>query len=243
MIAGRLLGAGRLAEVLEDGAYVIKLYRPGVGPEQAQHEAKVLDALRGTSLVVPDSLGVCRVEERWGLRMSRLPGAALGSLMSEGDMPGLVAIFAGLHRAVLANTARGLPPIKPRLMDRIARAPHLAPAMRERVLQRLAALPDGDRLCHGDFHPFNIMVDGDRSGIIDWLDATLGPAAADIARSYMLVALHRPALAALYLEAMTEDGKISRQQVMDWLPVVAGARLAEQVDGEADRLLAWCELA
>ena len=30
-------------------------------------------------------------------------------------------------------------------------------------------------VCNGDFHPLNVMVDGDRASVIDWTDAGLGP--------------------------------------------------------------------
>jgi len=39
-----------------------------------------------------------------------------------------------------------------------------------------------DVICHGDFHPLNIMVDGAAlSGVIDWADVTLAEPAYDIA--------------------------------------------------------------
>ena len=58
MQIGRLLGQGKVAEVYEAGADVLKLYRAGIGPEQAQREASVLDAIGGsTSLAVPRARG------------------------------------------------------------------------------------------------------------------------------------------------------------------------------------------
>jgi aminoglycoside phosphotransferase len=243
MTLGALLGAGRLAEVYEDSGGVVKLYRPGVGPEMAQHEAFVLDALRVTALTVPVNLGVSQIEGRWGLRISRMPGTALGGQIEAGNLPAVLSVLVDMHRAVLSCSVSGLPKIKQRLADRLGRAAHLGTSQQATLLDRLTLLPDGDTLCHGDFHPYNIMVDGQRAGIIDWPDATLGPPAADIARTYMLMALHMPEMAERYLEAMTRTGISAQREVMDWLPVIAGARLAEQVDGEADQLLAWCELA
>lgn len=243
MIPGKLLGAGRVAEVFEHGADVIKLYLPGVGPEQARHEAMVLDALVSTSLLVPSNMGVSQVGERWGLCMSRMPGIALGTQLGRGDISGMLETLVGQHRCVLACTVAGLPRLKPRLAERIEHASDLPETTRVRLLERLWDLPDGAQLCHGDFHPFNIMVDGDRLGVIDWLDATVGPPEADIARTYLLLALHLPEMAERYLAAMTDDLTMDRRRVMDWLPVVASARLVEGVAGETERLLAWCRLA
>ena len=41
-------------------------------------------------------------------------------------------------------------------------------------------------VCHGDFHPLNVMVDGDDASVIDWTDAGLGPREADVARTALL---------------------------------------------------------
>jgi fructosamine-3-kinase len=100
----------------------------------------------------------------------------------------------------------------------------------------LAAMPDGDRLCHGDLHPLNILGDVDKPMIVDWPDACRGDPAADVCRSYVLLTLHASELAAPYLHAYCRLGKISRQAILDWLPYVAAAKLAEKVPGEADGL-------
>ena len=49
-------------------------------------------------------------------------------------------------------------------------------------------------VCHGDFHPLNVMVDGERASVIDWTDAGLGPREADVARTLLL--FHIAAIAA-----------------------------------------------
>lgn len=49
-------------------------------------------------------------------------------------------------------------------------------------------------VCHGDFHPLNVMVDGSSASVIDWTDAGLGPREADVARTALL--FHMAAIAA-----------------------------------------------
>jgi thiamine kinase-like enzyme len=40
------------------------------------------------------------------------------------------------------------------------------------LLDGLAALPSiDDRLCHGDFHPFNILGQLGKATVVDWLNA------------------------------------------------------------------------
>ena len=59
---------------------------------------------------------------------------------------------------------------------------------------------DGDRtgcgpaaVCHGDYHPLNIMVEGDRLAVLDWTDATVGDPMGDLARSVILFGVARVA--------------------------------------------------
>jgi len=48
------------------------------------------------------------------------------------------------------------------------------------VLHHLAQLPIANTVCHGDFHPDNIMLTPTGPIVIDWIDATQGHPAADI---------------------------------------------------------------
>ena len=100
---------------------------------------------------------------------------------------------------------------------------------------RLNNMPDGESLCHGDFHPRNLL--GSVTGAIDWLDACQGDAAADVCRSYLLLRLYAPQLTAPYLHAYTRHGGTTGNRVSRWLPFIAAARLAEGVTSETERLL------
>jgi aminoglycoside phosphotransferase (APT) family kinase protein len=58
--------------------------------------------------------------------------------------------------------------------------------------------PERDRvaICHGDFHPGNVMVDaGQMTGILDWSGAQLADPEYDVAVSLILVAVAAPELA------------------------------------------------
>ena len=111
-------------------------------------------------------------------------------------------------------------------------------AARQRVLRDgLAELADGDRLCHGDFHPWNILGPLDSAMVVDWLDASRGNPASDVCRSYVLMKHAAPELASAYLELYAAIGGTSRDEVLAWMPFVAAARLAEDVPQEADGLM------
>jgi aminoglycoside phosphotransferase (APT) family kinase protein len=56
---------------------------------------------------------------------------------------------------------------------------------------RLAALPQGThRLLHLDYHPLNVLTDGERiTGVLDWTNALAGEPRADVARTVTILRL------------------------------------------------------
>lgn len=58
------------------------------------------------------------------------------------------------------------------------------------VIDELAGrTPDSDRLvvCHGDFHPFNVLVDGSTFVVLDWTGALLADPAFDVAFTELVI--------------------------------------------------------
>jgi aminoglycoside phosphotransferase (APT) family kinase protein len=45
-----------------------------------------------------------------------------------------------------------------------------------------------DVICHGDLHPFNVLIDGDQVTLLDWSSALVGPRAHDVAFTSLLLA-------------------------------------------------------
>jgi aminoglycoside phosphotransferase (APT) family kinase protein len=79
------------------------------------------------------------------------------------------------------------------------------PALAERL--RACAYPAGS-LLHLDYHPLNVMADGERiTGILDWRNALAGPPRADAARTHAILLIDAPqhvsAPARTILEAFT----------------------------------------
>jgi aminoglycoside phosphotransferase (APT) family kinase protein len=112
-------------------------------------------------------------------------------------------------------------------------------------------LPDGDRLIHGDFHPGNVLLRHDGSPVaIDWTGAARGDPAADVARSYLIIrfgtvgpdatpmvrALARVGRRVMWWGYSRARG-VEPESMRRWLPVVAAARLAEDIGAERDILI------
>lgn len=238
---GPLLGSGKMAEAFHYGEHVLKLYRDPSNRSVAFGEAAILAIVGEHGLPTPAVHEAGPYAGRWGLVMDRAPGQPLASLAAADPtlLPAALETMVALHLQIHARTEVRLSPLKPRLAARLRQAPLLDAPLRETLLARLDELPPGTRLCHGDFHPFNIIGPPGATMIVDWPDATSGPPAADVARSYLLMrhgAGHE--LAAAYLQHYLAASQLTEADIRAWLPIIAAARLAENVPEENERLLA-----
>lgn len=235
---GPRIGIGKEAEIFACGMAVLKLYNNGTPKRAAFREAAALALVEALGLPVPQVQGVRRVGERWGVVMSRAEGPSFAEAMQRNPalLAEYVAEMARLHRGVHGHPGIQFPGAKPRLAADIARVAHLNAAQRDALLRRLADMPDGDRLCHGDFHPLNILGRPGQAVILDWPNASRGDPAADVCRSYVLIRSVAPEIARTYVDAYTA-GAMDAAKVWAWLPVIAAARLAEGVPDEEAALL------
>jgi aminoglycoside phosphotransferase (APT) family kinase protein len=233
---GSLLGTGKEAEVYEHGELVLKLWKVGASKAAAFREAATLAILENLGVNAPSVRSVGEFEGRWGLVMTRVEGRTFGEAIARKPLQALayLNVLAATHRKIHEHSGVGLPALKSRLHRDIERAVQLNEAQRQHLLSGLHRLPEGDRLCHGDFHPWNVLGSLERATVIDWLDACCGDPLADVCRSYVLIHSYDNGLAAAYLNAYGDE---NRAAILGWLPYVAAARLSEGVSDEADDLM------
>jgi Ser/Thr protein kinase RdoA (MazF antagonist) len=245
---GPVLGAGREAEVYAcDEGTVLKLYRRGFGGHTA--EAAALRSLAGAG-IAPGLLDVVDRDGRTGLVLERVDGPDMLTLLQRQPwrVLGLAGTLAAAHRAVHQVAAPAdLPDLRTVLAARIHDAV-LPSQLRGFALRVLDALPDGDRLCHGDYHPGNLLLAANRTAVIDWAAAARGVADADHARTLLLlrwadplpetpplsralIAVGRSLLTHRYTQTYRRGGAPPRR-VDSWLLVHAAARLSEGIDAE-----------
>jgi aminoglycoside phosphotransferase (APT) family kinase protein len=137
-------------------------------------------------------------------------------------------------------------------MHTIIRAPHLSDDLRKRVLNLLATLTDGESVCHGDFHPGNVLITDQGAVVIDWMTASSGNPWADVARTSMILTIGAkgagkqvsPMIRSIinlyhrtYLKQYLKHIPDRRNELKQWIPVIAAARLDEQIDLEREGLI------
>lgn len=186
---GPRIAQGREAEVFAWGsAQVLKLFRDPGAREWAEREVAAIRAAAGC-VRVPAVERVVTVDGRPGIVMERLQGEDLLTFVSRApwrlrSAARLTAeAQAALHRAAAPPE---LPRLKAALRAGIERGDSPA-GLRRRALDALDRVAEGDRLCHGDLHPGNIILCGGEPVVIDWGHATAGAPAGDFARSVILL--------------------------------------------------------
>ena len=252
-----LLGSGREAEVFVWGeGRVLRLAREDAAPDMIEREATALAAAHAAGANVPGIYERVAVDERPGLVLDRVDGGdLLGRLERRPwSVLSVARVLGSEHAALHAIEApAALPPLREDLRDRLG-SPLVPARVRGRALERLAHLPDGDRLLHGDFHPGNLLYASHGCVVIEWTNGARGDPAADVARTVLLMIggtlpdeaslrlrlLAPPARRALlagYLRTYVRTSPLDRALVDPWLPVWAAARLSEGIEAERDRLV------
>jgi aminoglycoside phosphotransferase (APT) family kinase protein len=236
---GRLLAAGQRAEVFEWGSPVAKLYRLAGAKHTAFREAAIHTAVEASGLPVPTVWSVQQIGGRWGIVFDRVSGASFAEQMRDdmAHVPQYLQILAGLHAHIHAHPANQFGSLKSWMATSISQAKLLDKPRKQILLNGLTEMSDGDRLCHGDFHPMNVLGEASHPIVIDWPNACRGDPAGDVCRSYLILKLHADEVAGPYLDAYCGVTRVPRHTILDWLPYVAAARLVEDVPGEQRRLL------
>jgi uncharacterized protein (TIGR02172 family) len=254
-----LIGRGRTAEIYAwDHGRALKLYYPGWPVDAVKHEAEISQVVAATGVTAPAVDGVLTVDGRQGVLFERLIGPSLLAQVAgrPWTLPRAVRVFTDLHLAVHAHTVAdsNLPSQRARLVRQIEEAPSIMEEVRRAALQRLERLPDGDALCHGDYHPDNVLVTQRGPIIIDWVSASRGHPLADVAQTDLLLRIGEPpetpsgverGLLAVargyvrrtYLRRYLRRSATTREAFAAWRVPIAVARLAQEIPAERIPLL------
>lgn len=260
---GAPLGIGRTAEVYAWGeGQILKLYRAETPASWARLEFDVGRIVTDAGLAAPGMRGLIEVNGRAGIVCERIQGPSMLDALARRPwvLPRSAHHFAEVHAAMHACHRPQLPSQRATLQHQIQHAPRLSEAARGRALAALDRLPDGDAVCHGDYHPDNLLVTARGPVVIDWMTATHGNPAADVARTILLfqvgvlpegmsiakrvaTEMLRRAFLRLYLRSYRGLLPVSEAEIQAWTPVLAAARLNEHIPAEEETLLELAEKA
>ena len=252
------LGEGRAAEVFRwgDGA-AVKLMRRPDSRRFVIVEAAAMQAAEATGIPMAKFIGTIEIDRRPGIVIQLADGPDQLTLLGRKPWKvwsvgcALGRLHAQLHSSPVGVELRSLKDAVSASIEASALVPE---DVRSIALAALERLPDGDFVCHGDFHPGNVIETSDGPKVIDWANAVRGDRLADVARTTILfsgkdVGANPPLLLRLmnrlgravvwsgYSRTYRRLRPYGQAAVDAWIPVIAAQRLTDDIPGEREHLL------
>jgi len=259
MEKGPMIARGRTAEVFAWGdKQVLKLFLEGWPPGYAEREARSTQAVHDAGLPAPAVEGVVEVDGRPGIVFERVEGPSMLKVLTTKPwkVVKLTRLLAELHAAMHSCEVPELPSLRGAVQDLIRDSVLLAEATKEAALKALEQLPDGKAVCHGDFHPDQVIMSPRGPIIIDWSNALRGNPLADVSRTSLILRMGdvpsfvggrrlinslRAWFHSFYLKRYLQLRATSREEIAAWeLPMLA-VRLGDGIPEEKELLLALIE--
>lgn len=237
----KLISAGQ-HEVYKVDDTAVKVFAKAFPKAEVLNEALNTARVEDLGLHIPRILAVSVVEDgRWAITKEFVNGKTLHQLMQENPdkIDEYLDKMVDLHLEVHSKRCPLLNKLKEKMVRQIQSLDSINEITRYDLLTRLDGMPKHNKLCHGDFSPHNIIVDGDDWYIIDWVHATQGNASADVARTYLLLALEDLDMAYKYLNLFCEKTNTPKAYVQGWLPLVAAAQMTKNRPEERELLQTW----
>jgi tRNA A-37 threonylcarbamoyl transferase component Bud32 len=201
MLDLEIVGEGATTKIYRDGDKAIKLYI-NAPPNEAENEARLQSYAVKMGLPVPSVYGVRKIDKSLtALDMDYIPGKPLMcENMNPNEQHNAIQTLVKLQCSVHLINADGLPKQSDKIKWKIERNNCIDKNAKENLLSLLSKLDIHlSNLCHGDFHPLNIMFDGEKHWIIDWVDASAGNPLADACRTYIIFEQFLSHLSGIYL--------------------------------------------
>ena len=224
---------GNTADIYRFNNRIIKVFKEGFSENEAVHEAEKQVCAYKCGLDVPEVIEVTEINGRQSIIMEYIEGTTIGERllgnMEQADyyIDNCVQVQQTIHLTDIQETS--IEWMTEKLTRQIISTDQLSDYIKDLLLYRLNSMKFVPRLCHGDFHPFNIIVNKNKMTIIDWVDSSIGDIRADVYRTYLMFSQSSTILAQKYLHSYCLQSGLSQEEVFQWAPIVAGARLSEQI--------------
>ncbi|GGB18380.1 phosphotransferase family protein [Agarivorans gilvus] len=247
----KLIGSGATADVyLYQQTKVIKLFNNKYSLEAVHYEASIAETVSCSTIAAPKYHQIVSIGDRSGIVYDYVPGEILINQLLAKPLQSISTIkrLARAQARLNATTIKGLPKQAERLASLIKRTDTI-PEYQAQILQAVKQLAPAEQVCHGDFHVGNIIRHHQDFFVIDWMNAYSGNAEGDLLRSYLMLIspfmpfemgplkrqgfiAYKRLLAYFYLREYLKVSGICKHSLKKWWPIVAAARLQDQVPNE-----------
>ncbi|PKR82726.1 aminoglycoside phosphotransferase family protein [Heyndrickxia camelliae] len=240
MHLGLPIAEGATAKVYLSDNNIMKVFNEYLPETESMYEASKQKFAYSCGLPVPKVLDVTKIDGKQAIIMEHIKGRTIGDILFE-DMKKAeyyISISVDLQQKIHRISADSIEPMSVKLIRNIESADILDEKHKAALKNKMKKISFEKKLCHGDYHLFNLIMSGNNVSIIDWVDASTGDIRADVYRTYLLYSQYSTELADMYLRIYCEKSGLSKEEVFQWAPIIAGARLSEKLPSEcSERLL------
>lgn len=240
MNLGTPIAMGNTAKIYLIESKIIKVFNDHLPDTESTYEANKQKFAYSCGLSVPKVLDVTKIDGKQAIIMEYIKGRTIGDILSEnkGQADYFMSISVDVQQKIHKIPATKLESMSDKLKRQISSAVNLDKKHKTALIKKLDSISYEKRLCHGDYHIYNLIMSDNEVTIIDWVDSSVGDIRADVYRTYLLYSQFSIELADIYLRLYCEKSGLSKDEVFEWAPIIAGARLSENVSTESsERLL------
>jgi uncharacterized protein (TIGR02172 family) len=250
------IGFGKSSEIFEiENNRVHKLYFNVTPYDDIIAEYEATRKINNLGLPSAICYDLIQHNGRYGIVLDKINGVTMMKYMRKYPMvtmeqaKKLAQLHASIHTIQNPNLSQNID-----LLRQCIDAVNLIPDTdKNKIYKYLKVLPAGNSLCHGDFHPENILLSNQKHFIIDWMKATQGNSCSDVARTDLLlrngvsankkigieqiiIDIIRRKFADTYLNTYIKSTTVKPESISDWkLPHMA-AMLNDELLNSAKEL-------
>jgi uncharacterized protein (TIGR02172 family) len=235
---------------------VVKLFYERIPFEYITKEYETSRRIHELGIPSPYVAELKQIDNRFGIIYEKAIGRNFTQILS--SQPLLLKKNAHLFSAIQASFHRmkadNLPSQKEYLSRNINGTHLLSKEEKEHILHYLDQLPNGNNVCHGDYHSDNIILVEGNPKVLDWMTGTSGNPCGDVARTLMiigyshlppnmpkttklLIRIIRQVFAKLYLNSYMKLTETSVENINKWFLPVMAARLVEGIPEPEKKVL------
>jgi len=229
------------SKIFRDGNKLIKHYFSDTPYEYVAENARRQKYLFDAGLPVPDVYGVHKINENETvLEMVYIETVpAIDDRTNIDEWIKNKKAMIKLQCMIKDVDVSDFPKLSDYFAKEIKSTPYLTEQIKEKAIDLLYRLDTGKtNLCHGDFHPGNVLFDGEKYWVVDWEEPSRGDPAADACMTYFYERrFGPPGWSEIYLRMFCEESKIKQKDVLEWLPVIACYQVNIETKDERDFIL------
>jgi len=237
---------GELKSVYYEDGKAIKVFAPNYSKTDVLYEALNTARVEDAGMDIPKLLDVSFENGQWSITSEFIEGKTLSTLMKENpsNIDNYIEQMVDLQLEINQKQNPFLNKLKDKLSFQINSLDTINDSTKYELRTLLESMPKHTKLCHGDFNPDNIIVtESGKLYVIDWVHATQGNASADVARTYLLLAINSLENADNYMNCFCKKSATNKKYVEQWIPIVAAAQLCKNKPEEKELLLKWTDIS